>query len=55
MRSVGIHTVDGPKLVNLILWQIGNTSEMQIPAVKAAVESGDCDFYFGPFSSVRIL
>lgn len=39
--------------INLTVVQIGNTEASQAAAVTAAVTSGDFDFYFGPFSSVR--
>jgi hypothetical protein len=39
--------------VNLTIVQTGITAATQKAAAQAAILSGDFDFFFGPFSSVR--
>lgn len=49
----GLMTSSGGIPVNLTIVQTGYTSATMIAAAKAAVQSGEFDFYFGPPSSVR--
>lgn len=42
-------------LVNLTVIQIGSSAASQMAASAAAAATGDYDFFFGPFSSVRVL
>lgn len=47
----GIVVGGNPMLVNITIVQTGNNNATQSAATVQAVESGDFDFYFGPFSS----
>lgn len=51
----GIQVGSTYMLVNLTVIQIGSSTASQMAASAAAAATGDYDFFFGPFSSVRVL